>query len=131
MKTLVFLGLLLGAVGLSNTARAIDFTPTGAQLEVRYVEPTINKDGTPLDDLDHTNVYWQVSGQPENKSQNIAATSPAGGGNIITNILVPVPADMRVTVTVSATATDISGNESPRSQAVTKSIDRLAPAAPQ
>jgi len=122
----VGLGLLMAA-----EAQAIDFTPTGAVLSVTYKEPAVNKDGSALDDLDHTNVYFQVGTNPEVKGANIAATKAAGGGTITTSVTVPIPADAQANVTVSASATDSSGNESLRSTSVTKRIDRLAPAAPQ
>src|SRR5690349_1982072 len=112
------LGLALGLGLYASSAYAIDFTPTGAVLTVTYKEPAVNKDGSSLDDLDHTNVYYQVGSDAEVKGPNVPASSPAGGGNISTTITVPVPTDMRATVAVSASATDTSGNEGPRSSAV-------------
>jgi len=114
----------------SFPARAIDFTATGTILTVTYTEPTQNTDGTPLDDLAKTNVYYQVGTAAEVKGPDVPASQPAGGGAISTQITVAIAAGQRATVTVRATATDSSGNESAKSAAITKTVDRLPPMPP-
>lgn len=132
MRNLVS-ALALAALLFPGIASALDFTASGTILTVTYTEPTTNADtpATLLDDLAFTNVYYQLDAGVAVKGPNVPATSPAGGGAISTQITVPVVAGQRVNVTISATATDTSGNESVKSTPVTKRIDRLAPTAPK
>ena len=125
------LGLALGVGLYAGNAFAIDFTQTGAVLSVSYNEPSQNADGSSLDDLDHTNVYFQVGSDADVKGPNVPASSVAGGAAISTSVTVPVAAGQQASVTISASAMDVSGNESPRSASITKRIDRLSPAAPK
>lgn len=111
-------------------AHAITFTVTGAEVTASYTEPTTNVTGTPLVDLDHTNVFFEVPGSPAVRSPNVPASLPTGGGAITTTVTVPIAVNQEADVRFWATATDQSGNESPRSTEVVKRIDRLAPNAP-
>jgi len=127
MKKLFFiLALLL----LPALAQAIDFTASGTILTVTYREPTQNADSTPLTDLAKTNVYFQVGATAEVKGPDVTAGAPTGGTNIVTNISVPIAQNQSASVTIRATATDTSGNESIKSAGITKTVDRLPPMPP-
>lgn len=115
---------------IASPALAIDFTASGTILTVTYKEPVANVDNSPLNDLDHTSVYFQVGTGTETKSAAIPATALTGGGSISTQITVPIAQNQSATVTVRATATDKSGNESAKSSPVTKTVDRLPPLPP-
>ena len=70
----------------AGAAHAIDFTATGTILTVTYTEPTQNTDGTALDDLAKTSVYYQVGTAAEVKGPDIPASGPTGGAPISTQI---------------------------------------------
>lgn len=131
MKKKILLALFAAALFFPGMASAIDFTASGTILTVTFKEPTTNFDTTPLDDLAYTNVYYRLDAGAEVKGPNIPATTSAGGGNISTTVTVPIGANQRATVTIRATATDTSGNESAKSAAVVKTVDRLPPMPPQ
>ena len=130
------LTVLAMIVAFAAPAMAIDFTVTGATLAVTYTEPSQNACGAPsptcpaLTDLSHTNVYVQVGSGPEIKQANIPATAAVGGGVINTTVTVPIVAGQEAIVTISATGTDLSDNESVKSASVTKKVDRLSPGSP-
>ncbi len=132
--TLTICGLLLAALGLlpATPAEAITITPSGAELTVDYDEPTTNADGTALDDLKITTIWYQVQGTPAPvKALEVAATQAAGGGHISKPITVPTFSGKLIFVDVWATATDRSGNESAKSNIVAQRVDLLPPAAPK
>jgi P pilus assembly chaperone PapD len=116
---------------IASPAAAIDFTPTGTVMTVSYKEPDKNFDNTPLNDLARTNVYWSINGGVETKGPDVPSSSVTGGGQIVTQVTVPIAQNQSASVTIRATATDISGNESAKSTSVTKTVDRLPPMSPQ
>jgi hypothetical protein len=134
MKRVLMTALAL--LAFAAPAAAIDFTVTGANLTVTYTEPTQNACGAPsatcpaLTDLDHTNVYLQIGVAAPSKLPNVAATSATGGGAVSTSVTVPIAAGQEANVTIQATATDGSGNESVKSTSATKRVDRLSPGSP-
>lgn len=125
------IAILLAGLLVAFDVWAVDFTASGTVLTVTYKEPTTNVDGSPLTDLNQTNVYYSINGGAEVKSGNIPPTSVNGGGNVTTTVTVPIAQNQSASVTIRATATDISGNESAKSAAVTKTVDRLPPMPPQ
>lgn len=101
----------------------------GVQLRVEYQEPTDNADGSVLDDLQHTSVFYDIGGGPVNVV-DYPASLAAGGLTVIYDFVVPVlPGDKR-NVTVFATATDTSGNTSAPSDSISILIDRRIPNRP-
>ncbi len=123
--------LVFVLIALASVASAIDFTASGTILTVTYTEPTSNSDKTPLTDLAKTTIYYSINGAAEVKvTPDIAATVPTGGGSVSTQVTVPIAAGQSASVTVRATATDTSGNESVKSVSVSKTIDRLSPMPP-
>lgn len=115
---------------LTAPAYAIDATVTGVEVTVTYQEPSVNSDGSPLSDLDHTTVYHNFGG-PKVEAARVPATLPVGGGTVTQTITIQVPESTEADVEIWATATDTSGNESAESARVVKRIDRLAPGAPK
>ncbi len=123
--------LVFVLIALASVAMAIDFTASGTILTVTYTEPTTNSDKTPLTDLAKTTIYYSLNGGTDVKvTPDIAAITPTGGGSVSTQITVPIAANQSASVTIRATATDVSGNESIKSVAVTKTVDRLPPMPP-
>lgn len=102
-------------------------TPQG--LLVEYTEPSTTKTGTPLTDLDHTTIFFDLGSGPQ-KAVDVPATSANGGGAISQVIQVPVGADQEADVSITVTATDTSGNESTPSNSVAVRVDTLPPASP-
>lgn len=99
-------------------------------IPIQFVEPSLNADGSPLSDLSHLNFYHSVNAGPEVKSANIPALAPTGGQMRTFDLNITLPAG-NSTVTIAMTATDLVGNESVRSNVVTRVFtDTVAPAAP-
>ena len=111
---------------------AFTVTVTGTEVTVTFTEPTANADTppTPLTDLSHTNIYYQMAGSAVVQEPNIPATLATGGGTITDFVTVPVLAGQEADVLFWVTATDTSGNVSADSEVVVIRIDRLPPAAP-
>lgn len=101
----------------------------GTQIEAEYTEPTLNEDNSPLTDLHHTSIYYDIGSGPVLVIE-LPASLNTGGNLVQYSFIVPVTANQEATVNFWATATDSSGNESAPSEAVTLRIDRLAPKAP-
>lgn len=104
-------------------------TLTGSEVTLTYQEPSTNEDGSPLSDLAHTSIYFSLDGVIS-KVMDVPATSPNGGGNVEKKFVVPIGEKKEATVILWATASDLTGNEGPKSTEVTVRIDHLAPNAP-
>lgn len=107
----------------------MDVTLTGSEITINYSEPTTNKNGSALGDLEKTSIYTQI-GADVVKQKEVPATSVSGGGAVSEKIVVAVSEDAEVDVAVWATASDKVGNESIPSQVFTVRIDHLAPSSP-
>ena len=129
MKTLI--ALLVAILALAGVAHAIVVTPTGATADVDYTEPATNADGTPLTDLSHCNVYAKPATDAEIKFPNVPASAPTGGAARTVNIAVAALPGASTSYAVTASCTDLTGNESLRSPVVNLVVDRLAPAPPK
>lgn len=123
----VFSTVMLFAV---NTF-ALDAVVVGAQVTLTYKEPSTNSDGSLLEDLRHTTVYYSVNGGATVKGQEVLATSLTGGVSRTVTLNIPIDDAKETLLRFWATATDESGNESGSSVVVTKRIDKLAPSAPE
>lgn len=139
MKRLIFLSVLLWFL-FPISGHALTVTVNGVEVTVTYTEPTENKcdpavgcsTPAPLQDLSHTNVYFELaSGGGPQKQPDIPASTTAGGGPVSTTVTVPILEGQEDDVTFWATATDTSGNESDPSNSVVRRFDRLAPAPPK
>jgi hypothetical protein len=122
---------LMASPAMALQVKAVTLTPTGADLTVEYTEPSTNADGSTLVDLAKTNVYVKVGNLQEVKGPDVPASSPTGGQVRSTVIAVVVPSGKEADVTITVTATDLSGNESLRSVSATRRVDKLAPGSPQ
>jgi hypothetical protein len=127
-RGLIVLVLILGLV---SGASAFVATPTATEVMVEYDEPVTNADGTPLQDLKETRIYYQMGSAAPTLAATVPATAPTGGGHIAQKVAVPVGPNQEADVTFWATAVDTSGNESVRSSTATVRIDRLPPAPPR
>jgi hypothetical protein len=95
-----------------------------------YTEPSTDVDGVNIADLAYTNVYYRIGTQPAVRGPQVPASSPAGGGDVDTSLLVPVASGQRVNVAFWVTATDLAGLESAPTETILLSIERVPPAAP-
>lgn len=116
-------------------AFAFTVTPTGTEATVEYQEPNTNADGSALNDLNHTTIYFSTDEDGEGTELlEVPATSSAGNGQITKQVVIPaldVPEGEETVVFVWATASDKNGNESVPSEKVSITVDRLAPGAPK
>lgn len=117
--------------------------PTDRQFTVEYTEPTMNADGTALDDLAGTMISTDVIGDNlAGQTRMVPAATQTGGGMISESLCIPIPDDTTAThINVHVTAVDLSGNESMPEPAVPiqwpvvgnpdcSAPDTTAPAAP-
>jgi len=79
-------------------------------LTVSYVEPTTNANGQPLTNLAKTTIYHDL-GKGLLKYKDIPATKPQGGGTIQEKILLTLPKEVSMQVTICVTATNTHGQE--------------------
>lgn len=144
MKTLVLMLILMLAmwsgVG-AGPAEAWKPVPNGAALDLSYIEPDKNTNGTPLTDYAKTRIYWRctpISGGvvcPAMESiVDIPATRPQGGGTVVNNnsVITPVKCQQAASWTLVATGidTETPPNESVRTALVSGTVDRSAEACP-
>lgn len=99
-------------------------------VEASWDEPVLNADGTPLNDLGYSSVYYTVGKGPLIVGAKIPATSPLGGGHITTSMIVPAPQGVTTQFTFQASATDLSGNESAKTSPVPFVVERVGPTLP-
>lgn len=123
---------LFGLIACEDTStRSPDAPASVVTITLQYTEPSQNADGTPLRDLDHTTIYYDV-GAGKIRVADVPASSPTGGGVITHKIIVPIAGSKKeMTAWIWVTATDKSGNESNPSQIVSTRLGRTAPVAPQ
>ena len=116
--------LLFGVYACSVQAAPLTFAVT-------YTEPAVNADGSTLDDLVETQVFYAVDGGAPIAVPSVPATGPTGGQLIEQRILVDLTVGASHIVTAFARAKDTSGNESADSNTDSTTVDFLAPGAPQ
>ena len=122
MKKLL-LALLFIAMSISPVY-ALTVTATGVDLTVSYTEPATNVNDSLITDADHTSIYFDI-GAGTVKALDVPATSINSGGEIVQNISIPIIDGQESDVSVWATSSDISGNESDKSNIIIIRIDRL------
>lgn len=128
MKKLLWMILFLPFT--ANAFEVLSVDTVG--VTVQYTEPTTNVDGSTLDDLTRTEIYYDIQGDvdPAIKALDVIATNPAGGGTVSMQIPITVPPNTQVTIDFYAIAVDDAENPSPQSNMATIVIDRLPPAQP-
>lgn len=99
------------------------------ELTITYDEPTTNVDGTPLADMAYSTIYI-TSPAGTHKAPVIAAVDVHGGKHIQTPIQVNAPENTSTSIKMAVSATDLSGNEGPKSVEVEHILDRIGPAVP-
>ena len=99
----------------------------GVEVDVSYTEPTKNADGTPLNDLLKTDIYYDLGAGPI-LAREVAATAN-GGKQVKERILVPVLDDMESNVKFWWIAVDMAGNVGSKAFPAVKRVDFLAPGA--
>lgn len=99
--------------------------PNFQQAHLTGTEPTEKVDGTALNDLTFIEPWFSIDGV-ETKPFTIEATQPEGGGNIDTYFPVPVNIGDKKDVSFWATAINVRGQESDKSEVIVKTIDRTA-----
>jgi len=88
-----------------------DLVIDAIQMTVRYQEPTKNEDGTFINDLERTEVYFEQGGM-EHLMARVPASSPTGGIVVSKTFLVPVSLLNDCFIRVYWRAFDMSGNVS-------------------
>lgn len=128
-RFIVLSGVLVLAAA---AAQAFDVALTGTEITIHYKEPTTDADGTPLEDLMQTELYYQLEGSTVAvQAKGVNATNPNGGGTITERLVLPVNDNEEKNFTVWAAARDRSGNLSGSTAKVPVRIDRMPPAPPQ
>jgi len=108
---------VLAAIVLSGTAMA------ATTVTVTYTEPSQTVGGSPITNLKETAIFWKQDAKAEVKLV-IPASKPAGGGAVSRVITVADPPVCGLTtITVSATATATTGDESARATPVSTTRD--------
>lgn len=109
----------------------MDVTVKGSELTITYREPTTNKNGTPLLDLEKTSVFTTIGGV-KTKVVDVPASKATGGGDISQKTTVDVGVDAEADVIVTTNATDLGGNSSDPATDPSKTvrIDNLPPSSP-
>lgn len=129
MRILVSLGILGLFCNLSK-ADAWVVVPGGIQVNITYTEPNTNSDGTALNDLARTQVFYNL-GAGDVRIIDAPATSMTGNGNINQTVVVPWPSNRQGNVTFYAIAIDTGSNISARTGDVIVRFDTLSPGAPR
>lgn len=116
MKKIFIAAILtfLFILGLSGAVWATVIFNTGV-FTAEYTEPVLNADGTPLDDLDHTTIYYRINGGDWINTKEVPASSPFGGARDIYPYTVDLSSlgeNIQANIETGYTATDTSGNES-------------------
>lgn len=97
-------------------------------VDATFTEPDQNSDGTPLQDLDFSTIYYSEGGTEE--SAQVSASNLMGGQEQTLSLMLPVLRGTTKTFTFWATSTDVKGNESLKSDSVVFTIDRQTPNPP-
>jgi hypothetical protein len=125
---LILISLIIFWNGLGR-ADPITVNATGAEIEVSYKEPSTNKNGSAIQDLAKTTVYYD-KGQGPVHAVDVEASQETGGGPINITFITPIEENEEADVSIWATATDKSGNESDKSNIEMIRIDFLKPSPP-
>lgn len=107
------------------------------EVTLTYDEPTKDSDSTPettddnplLTDLAYTSMFYKIGNGPAVAAAQRAATSPAGGGAITANVIVPAEVNKVTSFDFWVTSTDLKGNSQGETHALF-SVDRMAPLPP-
>lgn len=126
---ILFLASLLILWNGLGSADPIKVEAVGAEVKVSYKEPSTNRNGSPIVDLVKTTIYYDKGQGPVN-ALDVAATTETGGSPISATFIIPISQDEEADISVWATATDKSGNESDKSSIETVRIDFLRPNPP-
>lgn len=109
----------------------MELRPDGALLEFRCNEPTSYIDGSPLADLASIRFYWQLSDvSAASGIVVVPASSPAGGGQAVASIKLPILPCQVVTLYAYADATTTGGHESDLTAPTELIISRMSECAP-
>ncbi|MGQ0809952.1 MAG: hypothetical protein ACT4OO_01840 [Nitrospiraceae bacterium] len=94
-----------------HTSTELHVSAAKPTVTVSYQEPTTNSDGTTLQDLAYTTIYFGPPAGPVHMIQ-VWASDVAGGGQVtIQNLSVPVQPNQQTWLRICVTATDWSKNE--------------------
>jgi len=126
-------------VALSGWLMGMTFTPTGLTGDVTYEEPTTNADGSPLTDLDRTEIVVDNRVDAPGPVIVVPASAPTGGGAVTQTVSIPTPsvpsqvlAEIRVRACDNAKARNANEQDNCSSEAVvTHEIDTLSPSGVQ
>lgn len=100
-----------------------------AMAQVTYTEPTQNQAGNSLTNLKETSIYYRIDGGLE-QTLKVPASSLSGGGAISRNITIPDPpicGVVTISAQVSASNTNTTNFESPRTTVVSTTKSNVTP----
>ena len=103
---------------------------TATEIEVSYTEPTKNTDGTLLNDLLKTSIFYD-KGQGPVLIREVVASNPAGGGLVKEKVLIPIAEGDEARVRVLWNAYDLAGNPGSPAFPTIKNLDHDVPGPPQ
>lgn len=96
-------------------------------LEYAYKEPSTNKDGSPLKDLDRVEVFVDIGTGPV-LAISVPASAPTGGGDQVVIISNPIVEDQEAVVNVHSVAIDDNNRRSEIGGQASVEVDNLPPA---
>lgn len=105
------------------------YTVYGAEVTLEYTEPSTNTDGSALDDLHHTSIFYDIGTGAVNVI-DLPASLMTGGGVKSYTFTIPVLKGEMKSVSIFATASDTSGETSDPSEPIITVIDRRVPSPP-
>jgi hypothetical protein len=125
MKKLLYLVLLVPSL-----IHAWTIVPGGIQVTVEYTEPSTDSDGTSLNDLNRTSLFYNL-GSGDVKAFDVIASTTTGGGNVVKTTVIPWPNGKEGNVSFYAVAVDTNSAVSAKSNIVIVRFDTLSPGAPK
>lgn len=102
------------------------FLSNGTELYATWKEPTSNTDGSALNDLHHTSIFYDDGTGPVNVV-DLPASLNTGGGDMNYSFIVPVLDNEVKDIQVWGTATNNAGKTSAPSPVTTVHVSRLTP----
>lgn len=122
LGAVLFLAVVVGlALLAAGQAEAYTCDAGSCTVEVQYLEPTTNVDGSALKDLATTTLFYSTPGQAEKSTPQPASTS-SGGGQITRSVILALASGQSTTMTAQTTATNARGIASQRSPVVTLTV---------
>lgn len=129
MKILTILGLICIGMGLFYGDCFASAQLDSGNFTIHYQEPLLDSDGSPLEDLKETRVYYTINGGAKVLKDTVLAVS-MNGGAVIQKVYTIDNLPATANVVWIYTAADFSGNESLEFVEPNIRIDNVPPSSP-